>query len=454
MAEINAPSEQRLNLCNGCKEVDAALDLYYEHHRNGAIDDWQKLKYTLGTLDELSHTCACCLDIAASLPAFNDPYSPVNKFRLVIDDTDIMLKYKVPRNMRGDLETDYFFLLPTEPKSETLEHATPFDPAYFDLKLVRRWVERCETLHGEACCPAKKVPLPGLDSILLIDVVDWCVASAPPEARYVALSYCWGQTAAARALKHNISVLKTPGAISPSTTSFKIPRTIADAMTFTIEIGERYLWVDSLCIIQDDYNTKQLHLDNMAFIYANSYFTLVAAEGPNADHGLRGVGASKRDLPIHKIRLPSGSLVLNKPRAGFRLDSIWNSRGWTLQESLFSRRLILFDGFVSWVCCEGEWSEDTDRELDLQGSSSFLLTDRVGLYGRLPLWPDLQVWGSLVSQFNKRDLTFDKDVIDAFAGIETAGKPSFPGGFLLGMPQFFFDIAMLWQLERRLIRRM
>jgi hypothetical protein len=237
-------------------------------------------------------------------------------------------------------------------------------------------------------------------------------------------------------------------------TSFKIPRTIADAMTFTIEIGERYLWVDSLCIIQDDYNTKQLHLDNMAFIYANSYFTLVAAEGPNADHGLRGVGASKRDLSIHKIRLPSGSLVLNKPRAGFRLDSIWNSRGWTLQESLFSRRLILFDGFVSWVCCEGEWSEDTDRELDLQGSSSFLLTDRVGLYGRLPLWPDLQVWGSLVSQFNKRDLTFDKDVIDAFAGIETAGRPSFPGGFLLGMPQFFFDIAMLWQPERRLIRRL
>jgi hypothetical protein len=455
MAEINSHDEQQLNFCNACKELDAALSLYYEHHRNGAIDEWQKLKFTLGTLDELSQTCTCCRDIAACLPAFNAPYSPVNKFRLVIDESDIMLKYKVPRNMRGDLETDHLFLLPTEPISDTLEHATPYDPTYFDLELVRRWVERCETLHGEACCPVKKVPLSGLDSILLIDVVDWCVVSAPPEARYVALSYCWGQTTAVRALKQNISALKTPGSISPGTTSFKVPPTIADAMTFTSEIGERYLWVDSLCIIQDDYETKQLHLDNMAFIYANSFFTLVAADGPNAGHGLRGVGerVRKRDLSMHKIHLPSGTLVLNKPRACLRLDSIWNSRGWTLQESLFSRRLILFDGFVSWVCCEGEWSEDTDWELDFQGRRGFLLTDRVGLYGRLPLWPDLQVWGSLVLQFNKRDLTFERDVIDAFAGIEAAGGPAFPCGFLLGMPQLFFDIALLWQPDKQLIRR-
>ena len=124
-----------------------------------------------------------------------------------------------------------------------------------------------------------------------------------------------------------------------------------------------------------------------------------------------------------------------------------------MQECLFSNRLIVFDGFVSWVCCEGAWSEDTDRELDFQGSSSFLLTDGVRLYGRIPLWPDMLVWGALVQMFNQRDLTFEGDVIDAFAGVEAVGRPSFPFGFHLGMPQLFFDIALLWQPERKLMKR-
>ena len=451
-------SQNALPLCDTCKQMDSALNRYYQHHRDETGEDWQKVKIDAGTLDELrlSLACPCCQDLAACFPAFETPYSPVGKFRLVIDNTDIMLKYKIPRNMRGELETDHLFLLPVEPVASTLEHATPYDPTYFDPQLAWRWITRCQTLHGEKCCPKNKVPLHGLPSILLIDVEDWCIVSAPPEARYVALSYCWGQTAAVCSLKHNIAALKTPGSLSPATTSYKLPPTVADAIIFTREVGERYLWVDALCIVQDDNDEKQRNLDSMAFIYANSFFTLVAADGPNADHGLRGVvkGVRDRDLPHHQIRgLPSGTLMLNKPRAGLRLDSVWNSRGWTMQESLFSRRLVVFDGFVSWVCCEAEWSEDTDRELDFLGSSSFHLTDRVGLYSRLPLWPDLRLWGSLVSQFNKRNLTFEKDVIDAFAGVEAAASPSFPGGFLLGLPQLFFDIALLWQPERKLTRR-
>ncbi|KAH7357309.1 heterokaryon incompatibility protein-domain-containing protein [Rhexocercosporidium sp. MPI-PUGE-AT-0058] len=454
MIEAKSPEdEQWLRLCATCTELDKALSRYYEHHRNGAEEEWEKSKFTLGNLDDLSSTCPCCQDITATFPAFKTAYSSFNVFRLVIDDTDIMLKYKVPRNMRGDLDTDHLFLLPTDPISETIEHALAYNPKHFDVELAREWMDRCDHLHEEACYPAKRVPLPGLASILLIDVANWCVVSASPDARYVALSYCWGQTAAIRSLKENITSLKAPGALLPDTTVFKIPATIADAMIFTRKAGERYLWVDSLCIIQDDYDTKELHLNSMAFIYANSLFTLVAADGSNADHGLHGVGNRERDLTHHEIRLPSGTLMLNKPRAGLRLDSIWNSRGWTMQESLFSRRLIIFDGFVSWVCCEGEWSEDTDREHDYQGSSHFLLTDRVGLYGRLPLWPDMRVWGSLVQMFNQRDLTFERDVIDAFAGVEAVGRPSFPFGFLLGMPQLFFDIALLWQPEKRLVRR-
>lgn len=189
------------------------------------------MKFTFASLNDLSRICPCCQDIAATFPTFNTTYSPVNVFRLVIDETDIMLKYKVPRNMRGDSDIDYPFLLPTEPISDTIEQAVFYNSKQLNVDLARRWIGKCEHTHGEACYPAEQVPLPGLASILLVDVIDWCVVSQSPNARYVALSYCWGQTVANRSLKENIPMLAIPGALSPNITVFKIPPIIADAIT-------------------------------------------------------------------------------------------------------------------------------------------------------------------------------------------------------------------------------
>ena len=463
------------DLCKNCRDVDYALDLYYDFHRGGKFREWEKRKITLGSLEELCSSCPCCMDIAAMLSAFEIPSSSVNVFRIVIDENDIMLKYKVPRNMRPDLYNDCLYLLPSRKIADSLEHATLYEPTYFDTTVARGWISRCSTHHREMCSPPT-VTLTNLKSILLIDVLDGCVVTASPDARYVALSYCWGQTKMLRALKSNISLLRQRGALSPDTTTLTIPATIADAMTFVRNIGERYLWIDALCIVQDEDDKKQIYLQNMALIYANSFFTVVAAEGPNADFGLRGVNKDMRmrDLPLRRVSFPSGALVLNKPRGGLGLDSVWNSRGWTLQESLFSTRMVIFDGFVSWVCCLDTWAEETNREelsglpeenedveinsalatkLLEQETSGFTPAGRVGLLGRFPPWPDLRVWGYLVQQFNKRDLTFEKDAIDAFRGVEGAIIQSFPFGFLFGLPQFFFDVALLWQPDTKLQRR-
>ena len=60
---------------------------------------------------------------------------------------------------------------------------------------------------------------------------------------------------------------------------WSLPRTIRDAITFTEYVGEQYLWVDALCIVQDEDEEKRDHFRHMGSIYANAYFTLVAAEG-------------------------------------------------------------------------------------------------------------------------------------------------------------------------------
>jgi hypothetical protein len=70
---------------------------------------------------------------------------------------------------------------------------------------------------------------------------------------------------------------------------FTIPRTILDAMRLVESLGERYLWVDSLCIIQDDEVFKYEEVNDMASIYVNACVTIVAARGKDSNFGLRGV---------------------------------------------------------------------------------------------------------------------------------------------------------------------
>ncbi len=80
---------------------------------------------------------------------------------------------------------------------------------------------------------------------------------------------------------------------------------LSDAIKFTEMIGERYLWVDRLCIVQDDFEAKHAQIHNMGPIYANAYFTKVAALGTSADYGLRGI----RGISPAKIKHREGSIL-------------------------------------------------------------------------------------------------------------------------------------------------
>lgn len=72
----------------------------------------------------------------------------------------------------------------------------------------------------------------------------------------------------------------------------RIPRTIRNAMTLTRELGMRYLWVDAVCIVQDDFAGNKEHLDHMPFIYASAYSTLAFVDGVHADSGIPVIGGN------------------------------------------------------------------------------------------------------------------------------------------------------------------
>ncbi|KAF2010427.1 HET-domain-containing protein [Aaosphaeria arxii CBS 175.79] len=331
-----------------------------------------------------------------------------------------------------------------------------YDPLRVNVDLFREWIHICDTEHGGEC---HSTDLPPPDhSLLLIDVENRCLVRASSKSIYVALSYVWGLTINLRTTLMNLSTHMTPGGIS-----FEyhrgIPNTILDAIQMTQLLGLKYLWVDSLCIVQDDMRTKNIHLNSMASIYANAYLTLIAAEGADANHGLSGIPGGSRSRNIERIivETPSGQGSLLSPvEPQWPESSFWNQRGWTFQELLFSKRILIMNGgLVHWHCSTSHFEEDKIR-----GASNSSDKKNSIFITRTILNPDntttspLHTWAGLVEKFNRRSLTYDEDVVGAFTSITTLMQhSSFPSGITHGHPTASLLPSLLWLPAGPLRRR-
>jgi hypothetical protein len=132
-------------------------------------------------------------------------------------------------------------------------------------------------------------------------------------------------------------------------------------------LGLRYLWVDRLCIVQDDLANKTAQINSMGYIYGGAYLTIVANAGYDANHGLkgiRGISAAKAesDFSIEKRQNANAKDVLHgqsrQRHHHLVAQSTWNERGWTLQELVFSPRALFYhENTVTWECHCAIWHE-------------------------------------------------------------------------------------------------
>ncbi|KAK0624300.1 heterokaryon incompatibility protein-domain-containing protein, partial [Immersiella caudata] len=159
---------------------------------------------------------------------------------------------------------------------------------------------------------------------------------------YVALSYVWG-AAAGHGLTSslgNIDNLQRPGNLW--LLQRELPAVITDAMSLVFGIGERYLWVDRLCIVQDDGEAKMTAIRQMDVIYENAVMTIVAAEGDGAGAGLPGVVKRTRTQPqLCEVIGPRLRMIVPRQLNALRRTK-WASRAWTFQEHLASPRCLIF----------------------------------------------------------------------------------------------------------------
>lgn len=296
----------------------------------------------------------------------------------------------------------------------------------------------------------------------VIDTEKGCVVRTNDSAQYIALSYVWGKGRSFRLLKDNLQQLSQESALFEDDITRSIPITIRHAIDLTRMLGLRYLWVDSLCIVQDgEAETKAQKVNRMGAIYGNANLTIIAADGQHADHGLRGLRevsepvervCNQRAFPIgqHEKAIIRIFPPVND-RHGELMDPMYYERAWTHQEYFLSPRRLIFErGSVFWECCtttlfEGVNASSWPTHPPLASYSAINL-----VRGGIPKPNQLL---EFICKFNERQLTYEIDRLAAFAGIASVLSGSFIGGFICGLLKLYFDAALLWRPWGSLKRR-
>ncbi|KAH6692120.1 heterokaryon incompatibility protein-domain-containing protein [Leptodontidium sp. MPI-SDFR-AT-0119] len=326
-----------------------------------------------------------------------------------------------------------------------------------EIKMVEKSFEICPRVdmdflgnslrlcgNGHAACNEGQLPTP--KDMCVIDLENMSIGPAPENCRYCALSYVWGKVSETwlTLARENVASLSLKNALI----GMPLPQTVKDAMKLCVKLGERHLWVDSLCIVQDDPVFQKQQIDIMDTIYAAATFTIVAAAGNHANAGLPGISTWSRTVQRQTITLQDIEISNTIPVMKDTVQiSVWNSRGWTYQEHMFSRRCIfLTDSQAYFGCNQGVQCERADRIAAEDWT--------VGLYKpsrRLKTF--LGTYKTNVTDYTLRSLTSQADILRAFQGIMNDLSKTYSQTFHFGLPRGSFIDALLWQPAHRAIRR-
>ncbi|KAJ4305540.1 hypothetical protein N0V90_001071 [Kalmusia sp. IMI 367209] len=334
-----------------------------------------------------------------------------------------------------------------------------------DYALVNYWLRRCSEYH-EHCHVTRSQGRKDI-RIRLIDVVDQCVVHGTLANRYFALSYVWGGIERLKATKDNIKELEQKDALRMRSAS--IPRSVLDAMTFVARLSQRYLWVDSLCIIQDDRAEKHDQIALMHEIYTSAYATIVQHSGCDANAGLPGVREGSRSLIATKTHVNDRILIAkaNYSTPKVLSSSVHSTRGWTLQEVLLSTRCLhFFNKHLTFVCGE-EWAQDWNVQYSNQDPSTQVGSGELSRVSHR-LWQmnpfsltrtddgrerdaettrwlrHFDIYGRILTDYTIRSLSFESDTLPAFQGLGGAITRLNGARFHFGVPSNCFDLALLW----------
>ncbi|PKK52246.1 hypothetical protein CI102_2356 [Trichoderma harzianum] len=237
------------------------------------------------------------------------------------------------------------------------------------VQISRTWLKTCNDNHKSCVAESAQLPARFLDisddadatHVFLKELRDF---DHNTDSRYVALSHCWGTgpnlcttRSTLQKHKHGIKVSE-------------LPPTFRDAVNVARNLSVRYLWIDSLCIVQDDPHDWQIESAKMASIYRDAYFVLGAACGESDAQGF--LHSRHWQDVVTLTPLDQGTtlaLQLLPPETDEdHVDTVsqepLSKRAWCLQERYLPRRMLLYGSQqILWECQKMSASEEGDIRL-------------------------------------------------------------------------------------------
>ncbi|KAL2881806.1 hypothetical protein SGCOL_002963 [Colletotrichum sp. CLE4] len=342
------------------------------------------------------------------------------------------------------------------------------DEKSINSNLLKSWLQTCEEKHHLVCWRKDELAAGSIDPFIrLLDLKDNCLVKTSDLPDFVALSYVWGRGAVNFKLTtSNLDELFTPGGLSNNFD--KLPKTIQDSIKLTTLLGHRYLWIDSLCNIQEGNDEdKNVQLNLMDVIYRRASFTIVSANGEDANARLSGINGVERSKSQHTAEYsPELTLLSLVPDFEDGVEKInWNTRGWTYQERLLSRRLVFFaDNTVYFQCGQMTCSEDFNMLRDdvTQSASQQNITLSRGeappsLTRRYQyrLGISSEFYYRMVTEYTSREMSHTDDRVNGFKGILNVIEkvPEYKDVFVWGTwAKDLLAFSLLWQPRQELSR--
>ncbi|KAM7215588.1 Heterokaryon incompatibility protein (HET) domain containing protein [Rhypophila decipiens] len=342
--------------------------------------------------------------------------------------------------------------------------------------LLTSWLTECDQHHTccsryQASCPPQPLPTRLLDvgqssrehqrypweeKVRLCETADMIADQSCSAPHYIALSHPWGDGS-----KHNHFCTTTKNIAARTAHGIwisELPKTLQDAVQVTRELGIRYIWIDTLCIIQGDDGDFDSEARRMELVYSMAYCVIAAscATGTSSGFLKRRPHREYAVIPTETNKYKGRSspiLYLCDAIDDFQrdvLESDLNKRGWVLQERALARRTIFFtEKQVYFECGDGVRCETmtkmTNHQAAFLGDPSFPSVAMRSTRGfKILLCQSLYKTYSAL-QFSK---AYDRSI--AIAGLEQRLIRAFrtQGGYgVFDSP--FFGRSLLWKRDER-----